>query len=121
MSISSRFDFTGAHGLRLAAEAWGPADGRPVVLLHGGGQTRHSWGGTARALAGRGYRAITVDARGHGDSGWDPERRYAMEAFVADFAALHATFAEPPAVVGASLGGMTGMLGAGARGLNVAA
>ena len=33
-----------------------------VVLVHGGGQTRHSWDGTARVLAERGFRAITIDA-----------------------------------------------------------
>ena len=35
-------------GLTLVADAYGPDDGPPVVLFHGGGQTRHAWGGTAR-------------------------------------------------------------------------
>ena len=56
-------------GLTLAADTYGPPDGPPVVLFHGGGQTRHAWGGTARLLGDKGWRSTTVDLRGHGDSG----------------------------------------------------
>ncbi len=101
---------TGAHGLRLVADAWGPPSAPVVLLMHGGGQTRHSWGGTAEALATLGYRAIAVDARGHGDSDRDPGRRYAAPDFAADLAAIAATFDRPPAVVGASLGGNSALL-----------
>jgi alpha-beta hydrolase superfamily lysophospholipase len=45
---------------------WGHWMRRQVILLHGGGQTRHSWSGAAQALAQRGYRVINFDARGHG-------------------------------------------------------
>ena len=38
-----------------------------VLLLHGGGQTRHAWKGTGEALAEAGFRAFSLDARGHGD------------------------------------------------------
>ena len=44
--------------------------GNPVLLLHGGGQTRHAWGGAARRIADSGHAAFTVDQRGHGDSAW---------------------------------------------------
>jgi pimeloyl-ACP methyl ester carboxylesterase len=100
----------GAHGLRLAADSYGDRNAPPVLLLHGGGQTRHSWGGTAQALAELGFRAIAVDARGHGESDRDPDGRYTMEPFAADLAAIGASFAAPPAVVGASLGGNSAML-----------
>ena len=40
-----------SDGMELHADAVGAPDAPPVVLIHGGGQTRHSWGGTADALA----------------------------------------------------------------------
>jgi pimeloyl-ACP methyl ester carboxylesterase len=52
--------------------AWREAgSGRPFVLLHGlmGGGTRLAGQGLVAALAGRGYRVILPDLRGHGDSG----------------------------------------------------
>ena len=48
-------------GLSLVAEAWGNPSDPPVVLLHGGGQTRHAWAGTALTLAEAGWYAIAVD------------------------------------------------------------
>ena len=72
---------TGLDGLRLAADVDGPLDGPPVILLHGGGQTRHSWSGTWRALVADGWRAHSVDLRGHGESDWSPDGDYSLEAF----------------------------------------
>ena len=65
--------FVGRDGLHLVADVLGPDDGPPVILLHGGGQTRHSWHGTATTLADRGWRAVSLDMRGHGESHWDPD------------------------------------------------
>ena len=39
-------------GLSLAADGWGSAEHLPVLLLHGGGQTRHAWGDTMGFVAG---------------------------------------------------------------------
>jgi pimeloyl-ACP methyl ester carboxylesterase len=109
--------FTGAHGNRLEGEETGPAGGYPVVLLHGGGQTRHAWQETAGKLGGNGFRAIWVDQRGHGGSGWDPLGRYQCADFAADLAciarAVHTDTGHAPVVVGASLGGVAAMLVAG--------
>lgn len=105
-----------ADGLRLAADAYGHPDAPPVLLLHGGGQTRHSWGGTALALAELGFRAIAIDARGHGESDRDPGRRYTAPPFAEDLTAIARRFARPPAVVGASLGGNSAMLAHGEMG-----
>jgi pimeloyl-ACP methyl ester carboxylesterase len=58
-------------GMRIAADEW-PGEGPGVVLAHGGGQTRHSWGATAAALSTHGHRVVSIDLRGHGDSAWDP-------------------------------------------------
>lgn len=92
----------------IVADHW-PGAGVPVVLAHGGGQTRHSWGGTAAALAERGHRVVSIDLRGHGDSSWAPEGAYAMADYTGDAAAIVEWIGEPVAWVGASLGGMTGL------------
>lgn len=105
--------FEGADGVKIAADIGGPEDGPVVVLLHGGGQTRQSWGGTARALADRGYRVVSLDARGHGESGWAPGGLYSMDGFVGDLRAVLDKLPGHPALVGASLGGLTAMIAIG--------
>jgi pimeloyl-ACP methyl ester carboxylesterase len=60
--------FDGFEGIHLVADVWGDDGDWPVLLMHGGGQTRHAWGNTAEVLAGRGWRAVSLDLRGHGDS-----------------------------------------------------
>jgi pimeloyl-ACP methyl ester carboxylesterase len=87
--------------------------GGPVLLLHGGGQTRFAWGGTQRELAGRGYRAIAVDLRGHGESDWAPDRDYSPGRIAGDLLRLIEWTGGRPAVVGASLGGLAALLAAG--------
>jgi pimeloyl-ACP methyl ester carboxylesterase len=89
-------------GLTLAADAYGPADGPPVLLFHGGGQTRHAWGGTARLLGELGWRALTIDLRGHGDSDWAPDGRYGLDGFAGDVRALALAQPTPPALGGLS-------------------
>jgi pimeloyl-ACP methyl ester carboxylesterase len=100
------------HGLTLAADAYGPADGPPVVMFHGGGQTRHAWGGTARLLGDKGWRATTVDLRGHGDSEWAGRANggYSIDAFAADVRAVAAAQPRPPVLIGASLGGLSSLV-----------
>lgn len=105
--------FESASGLRLAADIGGEASLAPVVLLHGGGQTRHSWGNVFSALVTAGYHVISYDARGHGDSDWDSRGDYTLDAMVAD---LHAVLCElpcAPILVGASMGGLTALTAAG--------
>jgi pimeloyl-ACP methyl ester carboxylesterase len=83
-----------------------------VLLFHGGGQTRHSWDGTARLLGDKGWRATTVDLRGHGDSDWDDDGDYSLDAFAADVRAVAAaaTTAQAPVLIGASLGGLSALV-----------
>ena len=88
--------FLAPDGVELRADvARGATDDAPaVVLLHGGGQTRHSWGTAARTLAARGYGVVNLDSRGHGDSGWSPDGRYSLEVLAARPAPLlHAALA----------------------------
>jgi non-heme chloroperoxidase len=103
----------GASGLVLTADSWGSPRDQPVVMLHGGGQTRHAWRTTGRRLAEAGFYPVAVDLRGHGDSGWSPDGDYALETLVADLDAVIDTFGSPPALVGASLGGTTCIVAAG--------
>ena len=99
--------------IALAADAYGPDDGPPVLLFHGGGQTRHAWDGTARLLGDKGWRATTVDLRGHGDSDWaaaDQDGPYSLDAFAADVRAVAAVQPRPPVLIGASLGGLSSLV-----------
>jgi non-heme chloroperoxidase len=102
-----------AERLTIAGDAFGDPGAPPVVLLHGGGQTRHAWGGTAAALAEHGWHALALDLRGHGDSDWAPDHDYRIDAFANDLRAVAAALGRPVVVVGASLGGMAGLLAAG--------
>jgi pimeloyl-ACP methyl ester carboxylesterase len=104
--------FAAADGLSLSADCWGSPDGVPVLLCHGGGQTRFAWGGTAEALAREGWYAISLDLRGHGTSDWSPDGRYHFHAFADDVAAIAATFEQRPVLVGASLGGIASLIAA---------
>ena len=108
----SELVFVGHGGVRLVGEAIGDASAPPVLLLHGGGQTRHAWDETARTLAASGRRAIAVDQRGHGDSQWAPDGDYTLDAFAADVRAMARAVGTTrrPAIVGASLGGMSAMV-----------
>lgn len=106
--------FRGANGHELTGDLIGPETGNFVVLTHGGGQTRHSWGTTARTLAKEGYRVLSLDLRGHGDSDWSPEQQYSIEHHGEDIAAIIKSFAPVPVtLVGASLGGLASLLVAG--------
>jgi len=108
-----------SDGLTLAADVEGPADAPVVVLLHGGGQTRHSWAGAMAALVARGYRVISYDARGHGDSDWSGAGAYHLDDRAADLEAVVRALDVPFALVGASLGGATAIQAV-ARGLKPA-
>jgi len=98
------------NNMIIAAEAWGNPAHPAVILLHGGGQTRHSWGKTAQILAEQGWYAIAYDARGHGKSSWSPEGNYSYEYLIQDLKVVLSQLEGKPALVGASMGGLTSML-----------
>lgn len=119
------------NGVTLAADRWDPpttagssdvGSKGAVLLLHGGGQTRHSWRNTGRNLAADGWSALALDARGHGQSQWAPDGDYGIDALVADLTSVISELGQTPVLVGASMGGMTSLIGQGenpelARGL----
>jgi pimeloyl-ACP methyl ester carboxylesterase len=87
-------------GVRLVADVVGPVNAPAILFLHGSGQTRQSWG-TALAQAARlGYRAVSVDLRGHGDSDWSPDGQYTLENFTADIREVIGHIHGEPIVVG---------------------
>jgi pimeloyl-ACP methyl ester carboxylesterase len=108
-------ELAGRDGNRLAADVAGDPADPPVLLLHGGGQTRHSWGTTLNALASRGWYAYAIDLRGHGDSEWAADGDYTLDAFAGDVVAVARTLPQPPALVGASLGGIASLAAIGDR------
>jgi pimeloyl-ACP methyl ester carboxylesterase/acyl-coenzyme A thioesterase PaaI-like protein len=107
------FTIGGHGGLQLVGHEYGDPEGAPVLMLHGGGQNRHAWRGAASALAAAGYRVMVMDARGHGDSAWSETHDYEMSDFAADVRVVVDSFGRPPAVVGASMGGMSALLAQG--------
>ncbi|MBS9533534.1 alpha/beta hydrolase [Mycobacterium sp. M1] len=100
-------------GMRIIADRQGDPQARAVVFLHGGGQTRRSWSRAAATVADRGWQAVTVDLRGHGESDWAAQGDYRLESFAADVAEVLRTLPPAPVLVGASLGGFIAMLLAG--------
>ncbi|BCO39248.1 peroxidase [Mycobacterium paraintracellulare] len=115
--ISRRVDLPAA-GVMLAADLWEPAT-HPrgtVVLMHGGGQTRHSWNRTGERLVRHGFRALSVDARGHGESQWAPDGDYSTDVMVADLLAIVGRLDQRPVLVGASMGGVTSLVALGEHG-----
>ena len=86
--------------------------GEPGVLLaHGFGQTRHSWSGTQARLAGAGFTSLALDARGHGASDRNPAGLlYVGEQFVDDLGRAAALLGPAPVLVGASMGGLCGLM-----------
>lgn len=109
--------FTNRVGMRLAADTWGDPCRPGVLLVHGGGQTRHSWGGTAVALAGQGWHTVAYDQRGHGRTDRAPDRDYGNQRFAEDLVdvagSLRGDSGTAPVVVGASLGGLAALLAEG--------
>jgi pimeloyl-ACP methyl ester carboxylesterase len=100
-------------GVRIVADRAGDPQARAVVFLHGGGQTRRSWARAAAAVVNRGWQAITVDFRGHGESDWSSDGDYRVVTFAEDVREVLAQLPPDPVLVGASLGGFTSMLLAG--------
>lgn len=106
MAFETR-QFRTADGLTLAGDVGGPEGAPTVVLLHGGGQTRHSWAGAMAALVAAGYRVVNLDARGHGMSDWSPSRAYGLPDRIKDIHAVVDVGGATFALVGASMGGLT--------------
>ncbi|MBI2693516.1 alpha/beta fold hydrolase [Mycobacterium nebraskense] len=115
-SVPQTVEFSGAGGITLVADEWNRGTGgagRPsVLMLHGGGQNRHSWKNTGQTLADEGLHVVALDSRGHGDSDRAPNADYDVETLTADVLQVIGAIGRPVMIIGASMGGLTGILAA---------
>jgi pimeloyl-ACP methyl ester carboxylesterase len=108
-------EFPGTGGITLRGDRWTGAGWEKlpdVMMLPGGGQTRHSWKTAGLELARRGFRVTSMDTRGHGDSDWSPQADYDITTLAADAIGVIRALGRPTVLVGASMGGLTGILAA---------
>lgn len=103
---------TNGEGMALIGELRGHGEAPLVLLLHGGGQTRHAWTGTANHLLADGFDVGSYDARGHGDSDWAADKDYSLPAHARDLVAFLREIDRPAALVGASMGGISSLFAA---------
>jgi pimeloyl-ACP methyl ester carboxylesterase len=91
-------------GLGIALHEWGDAGAPPLFLVHGGFDFARTFDVFAPLLAAAGWRVVTWDQRGHGDSdhaalyGWDGDLRDAMVV-------MDSVTPRPAPVIGHSKGG----------------
>ncbi|UMB70816.1 alpha/beta fold hydrolase [Mycobacterium paraterrae] len=114
-STPKTVEFAGTQGLTLIADEWGrrteaSVDKPSILMLHGGGQNRHSWKNTGQILADNGFHVVALDSRGHGDSDRSPSADYDIETLAADVMHVLETIGRPVILIGASMGGLTGIL-----------
>ncbi len=106
--------FSGYDGITLVADEWNRGAhtaGHPTILmLHGGGQNRFSWKNTGQILADEGLHVVALDSRGHGDSDRSPDADYGVDALSADVMRVLDAIGRPVMIIGASMGGLTGIL-----------
>ena len=79
--------FVEVNGLRFHYLEWGNPGNPTVLMLHGVSQQAHSWDFISLPLS-RGYRVLSLDQRGHGDSDWSPDEDYTLDAMVGDLDAV---------------------------------
>ena len=112
MTSPATVEFRGEQSLTLVADEWnrGAGGNRPTILmLHGGGQNRFSWKNTGAVLADHGFHVIAIDARGHGDSDRSPNGQYTVDTLAGDIAEVLQQIGRPVVLIGASMGGLTGI------------
>jgi pimeloyl-ACP methyl ester carboxylesterase len=109
--VIERFRIASHDGVEIVGDVAGAETAPLVILMHGGGQTRRSWGRAVHTLAARHYRVVNFDGRGHGESAWSDSGAYTHHDRYLDLRAVMAKFGENAALVGASMGGVTIMHG----------
>ena len=112
--MAEPFYCEGTESNKLAYDVLGASSAQPILLCHGGGQTRHAWRKTSQTLSDQHYCTISYDHRGHGQSDRVKSGDYRFAAFGADMGALvqsmQTGWNQKPIVVGASLGGLSALM-----------
>ncbi len=101
--VSTMSTATASDGTSIAYDVAGAGPGPAIVLVHGITESSETWAPIKERLA-ENHQIITLDLRGHGDSGMAD--RYDLEAMAGDVVAVAmAESLEQPHIVGHSLGG----------------
>jgi pimeloyl-ACP methyl ester carboxylesterase len=98
----------GGGGLRLHVREWGPADGPPILFIHGWSQNHLCWAKQYESGLADEFRLVAFDLRGHGmsEAPLEPEHYTDAGLWADDLAAiLDALALDRPLVVGWSYGG----------------
>ena len=114
-----QISFKTTADIELKGEAWGDHSNDPVLLLHGGGQTHHSWGDSGQTMAAEAWYALALDARGHGASSWSKKGHYEIDHLITDLKCIIDQLDKSPIIVGASMGGITGLLAEGESSVSI--
>jgi esterase len=98
-----------ANGLRFRYLDWGQQGNRPILFLHGGALTAHTWDLCCLALR-EDFHCLALDQRGHGDSDWAPDADYSIAAQREDIRGFAAAVGLGNFVlVGMSMGAINGL------------
>src|ERR1700758_2167495 len=89
----------GSGGVRIVADRLGGPQARAGVFWQGGAQPRRSWGRAAAAVAERGWQAVTIDLRGHGEPDWSSDGDYRVVSFANDVQEVLRPLPEKPVLV----------------------
>jgi pimeloyl-ACP methyl ester carboxylesterase len=95
--------------LRFRYLDWGTKGLRPILFLHGGALTAHTWDLCCLALRDE-FHCIALDQRGHGDSSWAPDADYSIGAQREDIRGFADRLGlERFVLVGQSMGAINGL------------
>jgi esterase len=97
------------NGLKLRYLDWGTTGKPPILFLHGGALTAHTWDLCCLALRDD-YHCLALDQRGHGDSDWAPDADYSLAAQRRDVEAFVVALGlDRFVLVGMSMGAINGL------------
>lgn len=100
-------------GITMCYQTIGPENGKPIILLHGGGDSRISWSRVAPILAENAFRVYVPDLRGHGKTDVPVAEKgyYTLEDYATDIVSLMDKLRLPKVdLVGHSLGSMASQI-----------
>ena len=83
MTAQSTDRYVEVNGLKFHYLDWGDPTNPPLVLLHGVGQTCHTWDLFAAAMSPH-FHVMAFDQRGHGDTDWAADKDYSRRSMVKD-------------------------------------